>query len=449
MTRMTCIAIYALAAWLRKRAAESQGHRARNGVSVILCLCGLLSLPLSAGAQEVTIEQLVATALERAPELQTARTEVAVAAGQVAQATLRPNPMLTASHEHDPGGMAITTVDVEWPLDLFRRPARVATARSAADITSLSIRESERLVASAVREQTGRLLSARRTLDVTNEALTAARRMRDLLDRRVTEGGSPKIDANLAAVQALRLEADAALATGDVEAATIELKAMVGLPPDAPLVLRDSLEAAVASPAVPRLTPTAAIEARPDLREAIARIGLADVRAEETRRDARSEVTLVAGYARNRFGFPQLGLNRQGAPVPIQDTFYTVTLGAQVTLPFLDRKQGTLAAVQAERTRAEATFAARRLAARAEIDAAVAREREARRAVELYATRVRELARQNVEVMIEGYDLGRFPLMDVLTEQRRYLDIEAGYTAVMARAYQARAALARAFGEMP
>ena len=405
------------------------------------------ALPVSASAQAATVEELVATALERSPELQVVRTEVGVASGEVMQAALRPNPTLSSSHEHEPGGMMITGVDVEWPLDLFRRPARVTAAQRMADVTSLSIRNRERLLASLVREQAGRVLSARRTLELINEALTTTRRMRDLLDRRVTEGGSTKLDANLAAVEALRLEADAALATGDLEAATIELKAVVGLEPDAPLVLSDSLEGLMASPMVPRMTPVAAIEARPDLREAIARIGLADARAEQALRNSRSDISVVGGFARNHFTFPQLGLSERGAPVPIQNTFHTFTIGARVTLPFSNRNQGLLASARAERQGADALFAARQRAARAEIDAAIAREREARRAVDIYSTTVRELARQNVDVMLEAYDLGRFPLSDVLAEQRRYLEIESAYTTVLARAYDARTAVARAFGE--
>ena len=413
----------------------------------VLSVCVMLGRASAASAQEVTIEQLVAIALERAPELQTARTEAGVASGQMMQAGLRPNPMFATRHEHEPGGMAITEVEVEWPLDLFRKPSRVAVARSQVDITSLSIRDRERLLASAVREQAGLLLAARRTLELTNEALTTTRRMRDLLDRRVTEGGSTKLDANLAAVEALRLEADAALATGELDAAMIELKALAGLEPDSPLMLTDSLEKLVASPMVPRMTPVAAIEARPDLREAIARIGLADARAEEAARQARADVSVVGGYARNYFMFPQMGLDHRGAPVPIQNSFHTFTVGARVTLPLSNRNQGTMASARAERQGAEALFAARQRAARAEIDSALAREREAQRAVELYSTSVRELARQNVDVMLEAYDLGRFPLSDVLAEQRRYLDVESAYTSVLARAYTVRAAVARAFGE--
>ena len=416
----------------------------------VICVAaaGLLAAP-GAQAQEVTVEQLVALALERSPDLQAARAETGVVAGQVTQAALRPNPMLAASQEQGGGGMMTTSVGVEWPLDLFRRPARVAAARSATEVTALAIRDRERLLASMVREQAGRLLAAQRSLEVINESLTAARRLRELLDRRVTEGGTTQLDANLAAVEAMRLEADAALATGDAAAALIELKATVGLAPDAPLAIGDSLEGLAGAPAVPRLTPTAAIEARPDLREAIARINVAEARAAQARQEARTDVTLAAGYTRSSVGFDQLGLSARGTPVPIHDIFHTVTIGARVSLPVRNRNEGTLAAVEAERKGAEALFTARQRAARADIDAAVARERETRRAVELYATTIRSLARQNVDVMLEAYDLGRFPLSDVLAEQRRYLDVEAGYTAVLMRAYDARTAVARAFGEIP
>ena len=414
-----------------------------------LAVAALLTFATPSFAQEMTVEELVGVALQRSPDLQAARAGIAMAAGRVTQAGVRPNPMVSGTHEQGGVDMATTTMGVEWPLALRRRPARVAVARGDAEIAALSVRDRERLLASAVREQAGRLLAARRRLEITSEALGAARRLRDLLDRRVTEGGSTKLDANLAAVEALRLDADVALATGDVQAATIELRALAGLPADAPLVLRDSLEGLAAAPVLPRLTLAAALEARADIREALARIGLADARLDAARREARTDVTLVAAYTRSTFGFDLLGFAPGGARAPIQDIFHTVTVGAKLTMPWFDRNQGTIAAVQAEREGAELFVTARQRSARAEIDASLARERETRRAVELYAGDVRTLARQNVDVMIEGYDLGRFPLSDVLTEQRRYLDVEAGFTDVLTRAFEARAAVASAFGETP
>lgn len=403
----------------------------------------------AAFAQEMTVEQLVAVALERSPDLQAARAEVAASTGRIAQAGVRPNPGVAGSHEHGPMRMRKTTLGVEWPLELFRRPARVAVARGEAEIVTLAIRDRERLLAAAVRRQAGRLMAARRNLEIATEALDAARRLRDLLDRRVTEGGSTQLDANVAAVEALRLEADVALADGEAQAAIIELRALSGLPANAPIALRDTLEELVAAPMVPRLTPAAAMEARPDILEAIAQIGLADARIDAARREGRTDVTLAAGYTRSSFGYDLLGFDPQGARVPIHDIFHTAMVGARLKIPWFDRNQGTIAAVQAERSGAETLVTARQRTARAEIDASLVREREARRAVELYAGDIRTLARQNVDVMLEGYDLGRFLLSDVLTEQRRYLEVEAGYTEVLARAFEARAAVASAFGEIP
>lgn len=414
----------------------------------ILCaLAPALLLPTRADAQPVTVEQLVAIAVERAPELRAARYEVAAVGGQVIQAGQRPNPILTASQEG--GGTISTAVGFEWPLDLFRRPARIAAAEQARAVASVTAEDRRRLLAAVVREQAGRLLAARRILEVTNEALTAARRMRDLLDRRVTEGEVPRLEANLAAVEAARMEADAALATGEAEAATIEVKALAGMPPDAPLVITDSLESLVRAAPAPGPTPTAAIEARPDIREALARITLAGAQAEQARQEGRYDLTLTGGYTRMDFGFPQRGLNEQGEHVPIEGIFHSVTVGARVTLPVFHQNQGPLASALAQGRRAEAMLEAQQRAAQAEIDAAAARDREARRAVELYASTVRDLARQNVDVVLEAYDLGRFPLSDLLAQQRRYLEVEAAYTEVLSRAYLARAGLRRAMGEIP
>src|SRR6185436_14967080 len=121
---------------------------------------------------------------------------------------------------------------------------------------------------------------------------------------------------------------------------------------------------------------------------------------------------------------------------------------ASVMLLFRNRNQGAVAAAEAERGGQQELLVARQLAAQAELDAATVRDREARRAVDMYATSIRDLARQNVDVQLEAYDLGRTPLTDLLAEQRRYLDVESAYTAVLARAYDARVTLRRARGEI-
>jgi len=418
---------------------------------VIGLFVGALALPRGVMAQDGTIEQLVATALERSPDIRAARTAVAVAGGQLTQAGLRPNPMLTGSQLQMTGTQHQTLVGIEWPLDLFRRSSRVALAMQAVEATSLSVRDRERTLAAMVREQAGRLLAARRTVEIMNESLIAARRMRELLDQRVTEGETPKLDANIAAVEVGRMEADLVLAQAEADGEAIELKALVGLPAGAPMVLRDTLESLVRvppEPATPALPMEAALAARPDVREATARVALAGARVEAARREGRVDMTLSGAYGHEFSGFAQRGFNDGGALVPIQGSFDSVAIGARLTLPIRNKNQGGVAAALAERTGEEEVLAARQLTARAELDAAVLRDREARRAVEMYATSVRQLARQNVDVELEAYDLGRTPLSDLLSEQRRYLDVETAYTAALSRAFQAQVALRRARGEI-
>jgi outer membrane protein TolC len=348
------------------------------------------------------------------------------------------------------GAQYQSLVGIEWPLDLFRRSARVAVATQAVETTSLSIQDRERMVAAMVREQAGRLLAARRTVEIMNESLIVARRMRELLDQRVTEGETPKLDANIAAVEVGRIEADSISAAADADVAAIELKALVGLSADAPLVLRDTLEALVRPAPVSETTQATDIAPgiRPDVREATARVALADARVEEARREGRLDMTLSGTYGRERFGFDQRGFDDAGRQVPVGGSFHSVTVGATLTLPFRNHNQGAIAAAEAERSGEQEILAARQLTARAELDAALLRDREARRAVEMYATTVRQLARQNVDVELEAYDLGRTPLSDLLSEQRRYLDVETAYTAALSRAFQAQVALRRARGEI-
>lgn len=407
-------------------------------------------------AQEGTIEQLVATALERSPDLRAARTEVAAAEGRITQAALRPNPAFSATHMMMTGEQHQTLFEVEWPLDLFRRPARISTAQRAADTTMAAVQDRERLLAAAVRRQAGQLLAARRNVQIMTEALAAARRTRELLDSRVTEGSIPRLDANIAAVEAGRIEADLTLAQADVDGAEIELKALAGLRPAEPLTLRDSLEALVRmTPRAPAATTEAAaptaegsLAMRPDIHEAAARVAQADARIEQAQREGRMDVSLVGNYGYEHYSFAQNGFDASGRLVPVQGDFHSFEVGANFAFPIRNRNQGAIAEAQAARSGEQELLDARQLAAQAELDAAVVRDREARRAVEMYATSIRDLARQNVDVQLEAYDLGRTLLTELLAEQRRYLDVETGYTSVLSRAYDARVALRQARGEI-
>lgn len=412
--------------------------------------CVLVATPIAGSAQDLTVDGFVAMALERSPSLSAARTEVEEAREQTVQTALRRNPMVGFNRqEMIDGPDNQTVIEAEWPLDLFRRGARQTTAQQSVNVTALSVADRERLLAASVREQAGRVLEARRTLGVLEDVLKVDREMRDVMEARVREGAARPLDLDILRVEVQRAEAQVALQHGQADAAFIELKAMAGVEPAAAATLVGDLESLVRTATPPAEGGAGAdVDSRPDVREALARVTLADTRLESTRREGRFDASIVGDYARMNASFPQHAFDDRGALVPIRGTFNNVRLGVVVTVPIFDRNQGSVASASVARQRAGYEATASRLGAMAEVAVAEAREAAARRAVELYGTNAREQARRNLEVVRESYQLGSATLLDVLAEQRRYLEVESAYTEALAEAYQARTALRRAKGDV-
>jgi cobalt-zinc-cadmium efflux system outer membrane protein len=417
---------------------------------VALCACVLFGGPLPGFAQELSVDDLVAMALQQSPALGAARTRVEAAEGRVREAGLRPNPMVGTSRQemlNGPGNQ--TMVEVQWPLDLFRRPARERSARQEVEAVALTVADRERLLSAAVREQAGQVLEARQSLGILREIAGLNRQLRDLIDARVREGAQPRLDLDILEVEVQRSEADVALQEARVDTAQVELRVLVGLEPRATVTVAGTLESAVGSIAAPDARVDAdVLGQRADLRESIARVALAEARLDEVRQESRVDASVFGAYGRAMNGFPLNGLRADGTIAPIREVFHDLRLGVQLVVPLRDRNQGAIAEARAERRGAELEAEAVRLDAGAELEAARARRQAAQRAVALYDGGARDQARRNVEVLREAYELGRNTLLDVLAEQRRLLDVEMAYTQALAEAYQADTALRRARGDV-
>jgi cobalt-zinc-cadmium efflux system outer membrane protein len=397
----------------------------------------------------VGLDDAIARALEREPSLRAARADIDVARGLRQQAGLRPNPTLTFERRDEPAGTDNqTSVGIAWPLDLFRRSGRVQTAERGLQATQLAVTDRERLLVADVRTQYGVAAAAVRDVIVADEVVATARRQLDLVRARVDVGGTPPLERDLLDVELRRFETAQLLAVGRADAAFVQVKRLLGMSPDQPLRLRVTLETLVAwsTTGAPPAS-SASIAARPDVREAEARVTLADARIDQAHREGRIDVSLYGTYTRMDAGFPQQGFGPTGALERVRGRFNYVAGGAMVMVPLFNRHQGQVAAAQAERSGAQARREAAELAARAEVDAAQARDTQAQRAVALYTGGMRSLARQNLDVVQQTFDLGRATVFDVLTEQRRYLEIEQAYTAALREAWEARAALKSALGE--
>ena len=397
------------------------------------------------------LQDAIGIALDHEPAIRAARTETDVARGVSVQAALRPNPTVTFMQQEEPAGTdSQTRVELQWPLDLFRKPGRVAVAERELEATGHAVADRERLLAADVRMKYGEVVGALRELAISDDLVAATVRQSALVRARVEQGRTPPLERNMVDVEVRRLEAERLLQAGKVEATLVALKRLLGVSAGEPLHVRDTLDSLVQTEATIPLPSTAppTVGTRPDVQEAEARLRVADARIDRARRDGRVDVSLFGMYMRMDAGFPQRGFNNTGDLERVRGLFHYVSGGAMVTVPLRNRNQGDIASAQAVRRGAEARLAAVELTAQAEVAAARARDDYARRAIALYADGTRTLARQNLDVVTQTYELGRATVFDVLNEQRRYLDLERAYTVALREAYEARTALRRALGDV-
>ena len=398
----------------------------------------------------LSLEDAIARALDQEPSLRGARADIDVARSLRQQAALRPNPTVTVERRDEPTGTDNqTSVGIQWPLDLFRRRGRIVTADRELEATAFAVSDRERLLAAAVRSQYGLAAAAVRDVGVADEIVAAVQSQLDLVRARVETGSTPPLERDLLEVELRLFEAERLLTVGRADAAFVELNRLLGMAPDDLPRIRDTIEALVmgtpaAAPTAPAGVPPMV---RPDVREAEARVALADARFDQAEREGRFDISLFGSYMRMDAGFPQTGVGQTGEPERVRGQFHNVAGGAMVVVPLFNRNQGQRAAARAERSGAEARLEAAELAARAEVAAARAQDGLARQAVALYRDGIRGLARQNLDVVRQTFDLGRVTVFDVLTEQRRFLEVEQAYTNALREAWEARAALKRALGE--
>lgn len=396
----------------------------------------------------LSLAQLVATALERSPTVLAARARVEAARGERLQAGLRPNPSLMADLREEIGGSdRQTMVGLSVPLDLFRRPGRLELADRKIAVAEQELRESERMLAAEVRTKALRLAAAVEQLAVKMRIAHTLAQFRDLVAARAESGAAPPLERDMADVDARRAGADVLRQRAAADATVSELKALIGLQPGEGLLLQSSLDELVSGPELSQVQETSAdVGQRADVQLAEARIAAASASLHAVRLTARPDVTLNTSYMRMKGGFPLLGLGASGGLAPIEGVFHNLSIGAMVTLPFRDRRQGEIAAATAQVTAAQRSAEATRLSASAEIAAAQARVGRLGEALALYTGGLRDLARKNVDVTRGSYELGRATLLDVLNETRRWLDTEMAYTDLLLEMLQARSDLAAAKG---
>jgi cobalt-zinc-cadmium efflux system outer membrane protein len=379
-----------------------------------------------------TAAEVVALALDRNGDILAGRQQVTAAMGGVTQARLKANPSLDASGAHQlTGSMNTITAGVSLPLELHhRRERRTEVAETSAKASDLEQADRERRLRGEVEAKFGDVLASLRDLQVTEDLLDLNRKALELTQARADQGAIPPLDTNLLRVEVNRIDALRVSLEAKVEVDLLELKSLAGMKPEEQLLLQGSLD-------TPPHFEERPVQTRPDLLAAQQAQLVADARLRQTQTDARADANVFASYQRVNSSFDLNAFNPAGQIRPIQGIFHFLSAGVSITLPVRNRNQGAIETAVAQIEEATHRREYLELVAMREVASARISLEKAREALRIYRDGVRTQASENLQVVRRAYELGRTQLLDVIAEQRRYMDVEMGYTEALARVYQA------------
>jgi outer membrane protein, heavy metal efflux system len=395
----------------------------------------------------LTEDELVARALASNPTLAAQRQQIEMAKGDVMQAHLRKNPSLTlGGFKEVNGGDNSFNVGGTLPLELYgRRARRTEVAQRKEDATQQSVTDREQLLTGEVRTRFGGALASIRNLMFVEQLLQVNRDFLKLMEDRVREGATPTLDADETRVEVNRIETLRIDYQAMAEVALLALKESVGIEPEESIRLKGELELAPHDYDQKQLLQLA-IGHRPDLAFQRTNEVLANAELRLDKATAKPDASVFGGYQHPDSGFSQQGFDAAGNLTPIRQTFNYATFGLNIDLPIFNRNQGAVVADKAAIQAAHSQVTAVDLNLRHEVAQNLIRFNGAQERVAVYRRGVRDQANHNLDIVRQTYRYGRTTLLDVIAEQRRYIDLETGYTDILLDAYAARIALEQAVG---
>jgi len=386
-------------------------------------------------------------ALASNSDLAAARLEVDRARGRLRQAGLVPNPSIdfeqTTGKFTGAEGEREISVGFAFPVELGRkRQRRVDVARLGVEIAEADLRDRERRLVAEVRTAYLEALVALRELRITEEQHRVDIDTIRFVQIRVNEGDVPRLDLNLVQADADRLAARKALLGGRLHAAVLRLKVLTGLPQSESPRLRDALETA-APPEQLSVDEVLqlALRNRPDLRAARLREQAAEAGLRLAQAQAVADIVPFTRFTVGRSVFDETPVG------PLRDRDKLFTFGVSIGLPVFNRNQGFRAEAAAAVTQARHSREFVERTIRAEVESAYGRYEAARASLILIERGVVDRTKQNVNTIRAAYEIGAFSITDLLTEQRRLLDVQREMTETLAELFRAFSDLRSATGD--
>jgi len=395
-----------------------------------------IEIPQLPSSGVISLADLLALAEAHNPSLAASRSAIGEAAGQRWQASLYPNPTADVTLEdislRDGPDDAKTMVGVSQPIIIgTRREAAMNTATAEQSVRMAEVEALRRSVFSEVAIEHVRIVALHERIRLCQELRQTAAQTLRAAESRFEARAAPEADVIRPRVEVRRL--DAAIRRLEQERATsakqlgllvggIELDPMriEGTLPVAPPTLDvEKLQAGVGD-----MHPDMVVSAR-EIDSATAR--LSQARAERT---PDLDIRFAAGYR---------GENDDAV----------VELGAGITLPLFDARQGDILTARFSVMRAHQQRIAVQSELRARLSLAIGEYEAARTELEAYRDAIVPDAQRVFELTQEGYRGGHSSFLDLLDAQRTLTETRMTLVELAADAAAASARIGQVVGPDP
>lgn len=379
----------------------------------VACAAAISVWPCVSASQDqtLTLDQALARARERAPAIVAARARIDEARGRMVAASvlLRDNPVIeAAAGPHSTANGHETDVDlaVQQAFELGgRRTARMAGAQANVAREVATSADAARRILRDASVAFFRALHAGERLRLANAAEGVATDVARVAQRRYESGEIAILDANIARASLARARGEARAREAGRAAALGDLRLLLGMEAEEPLLLRGQLGD---RPRYDLSELLAHVSERPDLQA---------LRAEED--EAAADIRLGRGLA-----WPTVGL---GARFERDQGDNVALAGVTFTLPVFERGQGLRAEASARAQRARAAITSAERMARVEVHTAFAVYRQRADAVAELEQNALQGLDDNLALAQRSYEAGQISLAELLLIRREISETHAEY----------------------
>lgn len=387
-------------------------------------------------AAELTLADAINLALERNPDLVASRYELTAAQARILQAGLRLNPELDMELENFAGSGAVARADaLETTLSLSqvielggKRGLRRSVAEADSDLIAIEQRARQLDVLAEVTRRFIDVAAAQERVRFAAESTRLAQQTLDTTEARVDAGRAPVAEASRARIAVTRAAIDERRAAAALRSARYALSSLWG--DVEPAFTTASADLFAFAPIEPFPALVERIERNPDITRFASEARLREAELRLARAQARPNLALSLGVRR------------------FEDNNDTALVaGFAIGLPVFDRNQGVIREARVRRAQSEAERTAALVQIRGALYAGYQEMTAARESADALRNEAIPQAQTALEQTRDGFERGRFSVLELLTIQQEVLVLRAAAIDAAADYHRVLAELERVTSE--